>query len=507
MRAPRPLLALLTMCAALACGNSTGITAADGGPAPLDAGPSDGGRDAGPDAGDAGVTTSKDAGVDAGPPPDAGPPDGGCYLDDDCPSGQFCDDSQTPASCLTAPIKHVVIIVKENHSFDNYFGSFPGAEGTTVAMTASGPVPVTEASDVPPHDLCHEHSCALTDLDNGQMDGWKKSGGSDTGDGMAFQQYYEQDIPNYWQYARNFGLADHFFSGDLGPSFPGHLFPLAAQSGTAIGNPSDLIPWGCDAAAGTTVDVMNMGTGAISQQFPCFDIPSLPDILPSTLSWRFYATDYAFLGLGPGYWTMFNAIKPIHDSPAYQTNIVDEAQFASDVQGNTLPAVSWLVNQNQDDEHPSYCISVCHGENFTVDNVNAVMQSDLWKDTAILITWDDFGGWYDHVKPPVTVGNAANPFGWGMRLPLLLISPYARPGYVYKTNANHASLLRFTERVLGIHKTLHDLDPNAQDALVDDLFGAFDFHQQPLPPLILQDRQCPDLGIPLLCASTFGGSG
>ena len=486
------------------CGGALVLT--DGGSESTDGG----GLDAGLDGGmrlDAGLDGGLDAGTDGGAQQtaDSGPPPG-CQSDGVCPEGQYCDDEVWPPACATSPIHHVIIFVKENHTFDNYFGSFPGAEGTATAVTSNGPIPVTEAPDVPPHDLCHEHSCALTDLDHGKMDGWSLDGGSDiASDLLAYQQYYEQDIPNYWQYARNFTLGDHFFSGDLGPSFPGHLMALAAQSAWAIGNPSDYIPWTCDAAAGTTLPVMNPTTGQVSQVFPCFDIPSLPDLLPPTLDWRFYGTNYTS-ALG-GVWTMFNAIRSIHDSPVAQSKIVSEANFDADVASGSLPAVTWVVNQDQDDEHPSYCISVCHGENYTVDRINSVMQSPLWQDTAILILWDDFGGWYDHVPPPVTLGPAASPYGWGMRVPLLVVSPYAKPGYIFKHNASQASVIHFTERVLGIHKSLHALDPAAQDSAVDDLFGAFDFHQPPNPPLVLPDRSCVSFGIPLLCSSSLGGSG
>jgi phospholipase C len=506
-------LALLAFTAlAMACGNATGLQTVDSGSPPdggaADAG--DAGPDAGPDAGDAGIAPD---GGDGGPADagdagtlDAGP---GCRSDSDCDAGAICDAAVYPPACIQSPIQHVVIIVKENHTFDNYFGTFPGAEGTTVAMTKTGQIPLTEAPDIPPHDLCHTHSCALVDWDNGKMDGDEVDGGSDyLHDGLALSQYYERDIPNYWQYARNFALADHFFSLDLGPSFPGHLNTLAAQSAWAIDDPSNLIPWGCDAPNGTTVAQMNPTTGATTQVFPCFDIPSFPTILPATMDWRFYGTDYSVFGFGPGLWTMFDAIKPIHDSPAYQTNIVDESGFDTDVANGALPAITWLVNQNWDDEHPSDCISVCDGENFTVDRVNGLMQSSLWSSTAILITWDDFGGWYDHVPPPVQIGNAQNPWGWGMRIPLIIVSPYVRPGFVYQNNANHASMLRFAERVLGIHQTLNSLDPNAQDAAADDLFGAFDFHQAPLPPLILPDRtDCPSIVTQAVCLAGGGFEG
>jgi len=135
--------------------------------------------------------------------------------------------------------------------------------------------------------------------------------------------------------------------------------------------------------------------------------------------------------------------------------------------------------------------SVCAGENWTVGMINLVMQSNYWKDTAILFTMDDFGGWYDHVAPPRKDGCDANkPYGLGFRLPLIIISPYAKKG-VFKEVSEQASIPRFIEKVFGSTQTLHSIDPAAQDEQANDLYGAFDFSQTPLPPLVLQQRTCP----------------
>ena len=135
------------------------------------------------------------------------------------------------------PIEHIIVVVKENHTFDNYFGSFPGAEGTQTAQTSTGPLAVGRPPVQLTRDLCHEHSCALADWNHGGMDHWDLGDTKNASDQLAFAQYIEADIPNYWQYARHYTLADHFFSGMLGPSFPGHMFILAAQTGWATGNP------------------------------------------------------------------------------------------------------------------------------------------------------------------------------------------------------------------------------------------------------------------------------
>jgi len=155
------------------------------------------------------------------------------------------------------------VIIKENHTFDNYFGSFPGADGTSTAkLSDGGTVPVGHAPHFG-HDLNHEHKAALADWNGGQMNGWDTANGSDTKhDGRSYAQYFEDDIPNYWTYARTYALADHFFSGMLGPSFPGHMWLLAAQVGWAVGNPSTIPFWGCDEADrnGQTIEVLDQKT-------------------------------------------------------------------------------------------------------------------------------------------------------------------------------------------------------------------------------------------------------
>ncbi len=396
-----------------------------------------------------------------------------------------------PDGPLATPIKHVVIVVKENHTFDNYFGSFPGADGISMIQTSSGMIAPPVAPDSTPRDLCHEHSCALNDWAGGGMSGWDSTAGTSVnGDNLAYAQYGESQIPNYWKYARTYTLADRFFANVLGPSFPGHTFVLAAQVGWATGNPPTDIThpyWGCDQTATATVTVTDQTTCTDQQVFPCFDIPSLPDVLPSGVDWKFYGTNFYVL---PEIWSMFDGIKSIRQGPGWQ-NVVNASQFDSDVDNGTLPAVSWLVDQDLDDEHPKVG-GVCAGENWTVGHLNHIMNKpDLWASTVILFTMDDFGGWYDHVAPPRQYGcDPANPYGLGFRLPLIVISPYAKPGYIFHEQSEQASIPRFVERIFNA-KTLSSLDPAAQDGQANDLLGAFDFTQQPLPPLPLQTRTCP----------------
>ncbi|HEY2510785.1 MAG TPA: alkaline phosphatase family protein [Polyangiaceae bacterium] len=439
-----------------------------------------------PIVGEAGTgQTSFDSGTPVSTPPGSG--DGGS------PSA----DGQAPIGPLSTPIKHVIVIVKENHTFDNYFGSFPGAEGTSTApLSDGGVIQVPRAPDKTPRDMCHEHPCALNDWADGGMNGWDTTTGStQNGDNLAYGQYQEADIPNYWQYARTFTLGDHFFANVLGPSFPGHMVVLAAQAHWAMGNPASSVTsayWGCDQASTTTVPTLDKGTCTEADVFPCFDIPSVPDILPAGVDWKFYGTNFYVL---PEIWSMFDGIKGIREGDAglWQSNVVNASTFDTDVANGKLPAVSWLVDQDLADEHPAVG-GVCTGENWTVQRINAVMQSSLWSSTAILFTMDDFGGWYDHVPPPPDRQygcSAQQPYGLGFRLPLIVISPYAKPGFVFKEVAEQASIPRFIERIFNAQQTLNDLDPAARDKQANDLLDAFDFTQTPLSPLVLTTRTCP----------------
>jgi phospholipase C len=441
-------------------------------------------RDSSPTSAPAGadeLPTADEDDADA-PPPIVGD-------DGDGSPGDGSDAGHDGDSDAPMPIEHIVIIVKENHTFDNYFGSFPGAEGNTTCRHKDGSTfPCPHAPDRTTRDLCHHRPCALAAWNHGAMDGWDDvEGTSVNGDNLAYAQYDERDIPNYWAYARTFTLGDHFFANELGPSFPGHLFALAAQAGWAIDNPplDWYFPyWGCDQRASARVPIQDQATCQTREVHPCFDIPALPDLFPPEVSWKFYGSNFYRL---PEVWSMFDAIESIRFGDGW-SHIVPEAEFIADLEHGTLPRVSWLVNQDASDEHPAIG-SICRGENWTVERVNALMRSSYWPKTAVLFTMDDYGGWYDHVPPPRQYGCPGEPYGLGMRVPLIVISPYARPGFIFREVAEQASLVRFVEKVLGLG-TLAELDPAAQDAQANDLMGAFDFSQAPLPPLELPLRTC-----------------
>ncbi len=181
-----------------------------------------------------------------------------------------------------------------------------------------------------------------------------------------------------------------------------------------------------------------------------------------------------------------STIKSIRESSQWQQHMSDYTQFATDAAKGNLPTVSWLVQPHKYSDHPGQ--SVCAGENWTVQQINAIMNNkSLWGSTAIFLTWDDFGGFYDHVAP----SKGPNPkIMFGLRAPLLVISPYARPHYIDSTTYNFTSMLKFTETVLNL-PSLGGLDKSS-----NDLVNAFNFNQSPLPPLVLNQRNCPQYSQP-----------
>jgi phospholipase C len=389
-------------------------------------------------------------------------------------------------------IKHIVFIVKENRTFDNYFGTFPGADGATSCTVSTGQtIPLSHTPDQV-RDMGHFWQDAVTAMDcNGQVPQtcpmnqfdlvqWGNIGG----DYMSCSQYQQSDLPNYWTYAQTFVLGDHMFSSLQGPSFPNHLYTVAAQSAGVISdnyNPASADPnYGCDAKPGTTVEVLSTG-GQTSYVRPCFTIQTLADLLQAAgVNWLYYAPGEGQSGY---LWNTLDAISQIRNGPLWKTNDVPYTQFLTDAQGGTLPAFSWLVEPSNVSEHPA--ASVCAGENWTVQQVNAVMQGPEWNSTAIFLTWDDFGGFFDHVSPPYE-----DIYGLGPRVPFIIISPYAKPGYISHTQYEFASIIKFVEERFNL-PSLGQRDANPD---LNDMTDSFDFTQSPLAPLVLSTRTCPPGG-------------
>jgi len=375
------------------------------------------------------------------------------------------------------PIQHIVFIVKENRSFDHMFGKFPGADGATSGKCGSNTVPLTRAGNMTPN-LNHEWGPARTAINGGQMNGfcWIQN------DDAPYKQYEQSDLPNYWKYAQNFVLSDRTFSSMTGASFGNHLYLAAATNTGYIANPHRTHPirpdnksWGCDAPRDVLVPRVITPPDYV-EVYPCIDTVTLTDLLDGAdLSWHYYAGERNTSGY---IYSILDEVPHIRFGPEWRTNVSPPENFADDVlQKHTLANFTWITPRAQLSDHPPQ--SLCDGENWTVGIINAIMASEFWSSTAIFLTWDDWGGYYDHAPPP-----SVDYFGLGIRVPMIVISPYVKAKTVIHTQYEFASVLRFAEETFGL--------PNltSRDAQANDMMDAFDFSQNPLNPLTLQLRIC-----------------
>lgn len=338
------------------------------------------------------------------------------------------------------PIEHVVIVVKENHTFDNYFGTFPGANGDAT---------LAHAPDPPASDPRHDHAAWL---------GRAQS--------SIRQQYREADIPAYFAYARQFTLCDNYFSEIASQSEPNHLMLIAADS--------------------PIID--NSSPHRTYQPQAPFNLTTLPDRLAKAgLTWKSY---------GDPSFNYFSHITSLAGSP----NIVPWNKFDADAAAGNLPNVSWVYATPEFSEHPPYGSTdgkpvVMPGMQWTVDRVNQIAKGNLWASTAIFITWDDWGGWYDHVDAPLkdTWKNGGPPgtpyantqFSYGPRIGCLVLCPFAKKGFISKAFHSHVSIVKFCEATFGLQPL------NSRDAASDDMSDCFNFKQTPLPPPILTPTPTP----------------
>jgi phospholipase C len=361
------------------------------------------------------------------------------------------------ASTNGFPIRHTIVIVEENHTFDNYFGTYPGANGISgsppLPIVAGGPPaarPYLVAGSTSGGDLCNSADCARAAYDSGKMDGFVIAERSNLT--MGYFDYHQ--IPYYWDYASQFVLMDNFYTSAMAPSLPNHLYLVAGQSGGLLGD--------------SRFGVLNFTSSTVASN--TFYFKSMADELEAAhISWKYYAGGYSYLNN----WNPLPAFASFRGNATMTKGLADSSQFFKDLANNVLPSVSWIMPEtDQSSEHPPYDITV--GERDVVSIVNAVMASPYWNSTAIFITWDDWGGWYDHVPPP-----QVDSLGYGFRVPCLIISPYAKPGFIDHTQSDFTSTLKFIE-------TVYSLPPLAsRDALANNLMEAFDFSQAPSRPLVL----------------------
>jgi phospholipase C len=366
-----------------------------------------------------------------------------------------------------------VFLIKENRSFDHLFGRFPGARGVTAGRDAGRRRPLVPGIDRLPGDLPHCYACALAAWNEGAMDGFDQGVHGE----WAYSQLRRHQMPNYWRWARRFVLFDNFFASAHGPSFPNHLYTIAAQSGGAVENPIRRgfrsLSFGCDAPEKELVQVVD-SEGDFGLVPPCFDFLTEGDLLRRAgIDWAYYAAQEDQRGY---IWSAYSAIRRYRESPErWRRHIHPVDRVVQDIEAGRLPAVTWITPRFELSEHPEY--SFCHGENWTTEIVNAIMQGPSWKDTAIFLTWDDYGGFYDHVRPP-----QVDRQGFGVRVPMLVISPYARRGVVSHELAEFSSVLRFIEDNWRLGRLTR------RDRSATPMMSAFDFASPAQPPILLPER-------------------
>jgi phospholipase C len=372
------------------------------------------------------------------------------------------------------PIKHFITLMQENHSFDNYFGTYPGADGTPPGVCMPFEAVDPKAGCVRPFhlgnrsvtDLGHTRRVFNAQYNGGRMDGFISSYRRQGQSGLHSMGYYDdRDIPYYWNIADNYVLFDRFFTSSGAGSVWNHMFWV---SGTP-GNPRD-------------DSIPPDGFG---------NLPTIFDRLEQAgVSWKFYVQNYdptvnfrtirtAEKGerASQVVWVPLLSYPRYIDDPGLRSHIVDLSEYYRDVASGTLPAVSYIVPSGAS-EHPPGRIQA--GERFVRSLLNALASSGSWKDSAFTWTYDDWGGWYDHVKPP-----QVDKYGYGFRAPALVVSAYARRGHVDHTQLDFTSILKFIEENW-------NLRPLAKrDAAANSIGVAFDFNAGPRPPEYISTVRIP----------------
>jgi phospholipase C len=426
------------------------------------------------------------------------------------------------ASAPSTKIKHVIIVIQENRSFDNFFATFPGADGTTTGNAAampgsianSCPVSIGKPTTIPltkvdllgkgfpssygyptNQDLNHIYSGFQVDRDKGKMDGFDLEFGGARGSGTPvctypYQYVNPQDIAPYWDMAEQYVLADHTFQTQGSGSFTAHQDLIAGGTGLSssealIDTPS-YFPWGCDGNPQHLVTAVIKRTGKVYEYggpFPCLTYSTLRDLLDAkSVSWKFYAVRvYPYTNCpkcqGAGIWSAFDAIKAVRYSSEWKDNVTrSNLDIFTDISNKKLPSVSWITPNGPNSDHPA--TGSDKGPSWVASIVNAVGKSPYWDSTAVVILWDDWGGFYDHVAPPGPPNWQGGP---GFRVPMLIVSPYVKP-HVEHTQYEFGSILHFIED----NWNLGTLGKN--DAESRSIGNAFDFNMKPRAFKVIQAK-------------------
>jgi phospholipase C len=411
--------------------------------------------------------------------------------------------AQAPSVPPSSPIAHIVIMIQENRSFNDLFAGFPGATTALQGLCKAGPPWCKVAREVPlkplalaqgspafgGKDICHSHQCFKLECD---LDPSKicRNDGFDLIDFGEFQggepaKLYpyayvrHADTKAYWDLAKRYAIADEMFFTETAASFIAHQVLL---SGTvALNNRESLtdqpngMPWGCDAPSGATTPVLfRNGYENYNGPFPCFtQYATIADLLDAqAVSWRFYVDSF---DAGPNYdfsgavWNGFDAIRKVRYGPDWKRNIsIPNTNILRDVKSGNLPSLAYVIPSLYDSDHPA---SGCDGgPRWVTKVVNALGSSPYWSNTAIILLWDDWGGWYDPVAP-----QQVDYTSLGFRVPMIVISPYAKRAYVSHNHYDFGSVLKFVERNFGLGSL------GTTDARANSMDDIFDFAQRPIP--------------------------
>ena len=370
-------------------------------------------------------------------------------------------------------IQHVVWVVQENRSFDDLFAGYPGADtvesgkksnGKTIALR---PVSLKRLYEI-------DHSAfAMFQACNGRgklrgtecrMDGFnleRLTGGPRNG---QYARVPQSESKPYWDMAHEWTLADKMFASQLDESFVAHQYIIAAQAQSSVDVPFSY--WGCTGKT-DVVEIITQDRMYGGVQRPCFNYATLGDELDKAgLAWRFYTSRYRVPT--SGLWSGYQAVKHIFRGPDWKTDIfTPQKKFLTDVRAGKLASFTWVTPLCADSDHP-----LCGGglgPSWVTSVVNAVGESKFWDSTVVFVQWDDWGGFYDHVPPPHKGYD-----GLGFRVPLIVISPYAKKNYVSHVQYETASVLRFAEDLFGLPQ-LSAADARATSPMAD----CFDFSRGP----------------------------
>jgi phospholipase C len=375
------------------------------------------------------------------------------------------------------PIKHVVFIVQENRSFNDLFMGYPGAKTATYGYNKKGAkVRLRPRGLSAPWDIAHSSTAFFTACDgtgslpgtNCKMDGWSGETAPDAPKNAAYSYVPRAEVAPYWDIAKRYVLADHTFASNLDGSFISHQYIVAAFASSGVDFPAS--DWGCEGGRDDKLATLLSDRTDGPKIRACFDNPTIASEADAVgLSWRFYADTVAGIG---GIWSSYQADRQIFRGPDWNAKVISPpAQFLSDVANGKLARVTWITPTWETSDHPGP--NATQGPAWVASLVNAVGTSKFWDSTAIFVMWDDWGGFFDPVKPVFEDYD-----GLGFRVPLLMVSPYAKQHSVTHVQYETASVLRFIEDNFGL-LPLAASDERAHDPEADP--SAFDYRQRPRP--------------------------